>query len=301
MAVNVEFTLSYTGRNADNNEIDFYDVADALVGFQRYLALTTHLILNNEIITQAPTLKSARIYALPPEEGSWKLTAAVAMMGTSLTAVGAGIFAVGTADKETPMGNLGRSVYDYVISETTGVHPDYEKTIGQQYREEKRKNPNFPDLTQAKLDSLIEKCQSAIYRMHRPIIASKTAKEATISMNDGRGHAEITGTLSKDSYDYMAYSKKDEVDVVVVGRITSYNVHTYKGRIYLPIEKRPIPFILSENARTAENIDQITTSLSATAKDKINDASDIRCFAFRSRSRNDRLKSLVITTVLVPK
>ncbi|WP_462119358.1 DUF7946 domain-containing protein [Methylorubrum extorquens] len=33
MAVNIDFTLSYTGRKSDQHEIDFYDVADALVGF----------------------------------------------------------------------------------------------------------------------------------------------------------------------------------------------------------------------------------------------------------------------------
>jgi hypothetical protein len=31
----VEVTLSYTGFRADENEIEFYDVAQALIGFQR--------------------------------------------------------------------------------------------------------------------------------------------------------------------------------------------------------------------------------------------------------------------------
>ena len=61
------------------------------------------------------------------------------MAGTSLASIGAGIFAIGPADKDTPIGNFGRSVYEYVVAEITGVHPNYEKTIGQQYREENKK------------------------------------------------------------------------------------------------------------------------------------------------------------------
>lgn len=73
----VEFTLSYEGEEADDHAIDFYDVSQALVGFERSLALTTHLVINGTIITQAPALHGARIIAIPAETGSWKQTAVV--------------------------------------------------------------------------------------------------------------------------------------------------------------------------------------------------------------------------------
>lgn len=69
----LNITLTYTGRAANRNEIDLYDVGQALVGFQRSLALTTHLVLNDEIITQAPALKGAQIIALPAEEGNSRI------------------------------------------------------------------------------------------------------------------------------------------------------------------------------------------------------------------------------------
>lgn len=298
MAVNIDFTLPYTGRKSDQHEIDFYDVADALVGFQRYLALTTNLLVNNEIITQAPSLKNARIYAVPPEEGSWKLLARVAILSGPLAAVGGGVFAVGTAEKDTPVGNLGRSVYGYVVKEIVGVHPDYDKTIGEQYEDEKRKNPNFPDLSQSRLDSLVEKCHSAVYRMHRPIVASRTAKEANIYYDDGRGDVKSTGSINKDTFDYMAFNKKDAKDVVILGRVTSYNINTYKGRIYLPQEGRPIPFILHESARSSDNINLLAASLAASARGMAGNVADLRCFVLRTRSRTDRLKSLMILHVM---
>jgi hypothetical protein len=65
---NVRFSLVFEGEEADTNRLDFYDAADALTGFQRSLALTTHLMLNGEIIVQAPSLRGARIYLDVPEQ-----------------------------------------------------------------------------------------------------------------------------------------------------------------------------------------------------------------------------------------
>lgn len=63
----VSISLSYSGALADNNVIDMYDAARGLAGFHRSLALTTHLVLNGEIITQAPSLKGADIIVSTPE------------------------------------------------------------------------------------------------------------------------------------------------------------------------------------------------------------------------------------------
>jgi len=47
----VEFSLSFEGDRADRHELDFYDAAQAMLGFQRSLAITTHLVLNGKVIT----------------------------------------------------------------------------------------------------------------------------------------------------------------------------------------------------------------------------------------------------------
>ena len=117
--------------------------------------------------------------------------------------------------------------------------------------------------------------------MHSPIIASKTAKHANIYYNDGNDDTKSTGSIDKDTFDYMEYSKKDTKDVVVLGRVTSYNVHAFKGRIYLPTEGRPIPFILDQHARMQDNINLIVTSLAASARDVLNNTSNLRCFVLR--------------------
>lgn len=138
-----EIALSFQGNLADRNSIDLYDAARALTGFQRSIALTTHLILNGEIITQAPKLKGAKIITTAPEDGSWKITATVMVA----------LWTLGTASKDTPFGHILFSAYDYVVKETLGFHVDYEKSIGLQYEEYLASQK----ITQEKIDSLIEK------------------------------------------------------------------------------------------------------------------------------------------------
>lgn len=60
MKYDVSFTLSYEGNSADRHEIDLYDVSQALMGFQRSIALTTHLVLNDKIIQKPHILKGQR-------------------------------------------------------------------------------------------------------------------------------------------------------------------------------------------------------------------------------------------------
>jgi hypothetical protein len=58
---NMQITLQYDGAMSDSHLIEFYDAARGLVGFQRTLALVTHLVLHGDIITQAPSLRGASI------------------------------------------------------------------------------------------------------------------------------------------------------------------------------------------------------------------------------------------------
>lgn len=66
MTEGLQFTLSFQGNESNKHQMDLYDAALSLIGFQRTLALTTSLMLNGEIITQAPALKNATIMSTPP-------------------------------------------------------------------------------------------------------------------------------------------------------------------------------------------------------------------------------------------
>ena len=170
MTDTVKFTISFEGNSSDNHRIDLYDIAQALTGFQRSLALTTHLILNNQVITQSPSLKNAEIYSLPSKDGSWKMTAVICTA----------LYSLGTAPKDTPLGHIIYSAYDYVISESLGVHVDYNKTLGKLYEESE--NKKLPKIQQYQLDSVIEKCSFSIKEMHRPIYQTRKQKGVRVKL-----------------------------------------------------------------------------------------------------------------------
>src|ERR1700709_1118781 len=97
MTAGISISISYSGRSADNNALDLYDAGQALVGFHRSLALTAHLVLNNQIITQATALKGAQILSMPPQSGSWTSTAVIVI---------GGLWAISSVTKDSPIGNL---------------------------------------------------------------------------------------------------------------------------------------------------------------------------------------------------
>jgi hypothetical protein len=180
-----------------------------LIGFQRSLAITTHFVINGTVITQAPSLKGAQILALPPEEGSWRLTAAIVL---------ATVFA---APQNSVIGHLLTSAYDFVLSEALGFHIDFNKTLGQQYEEVRKTRIPLDRQSENRFDSVIEKCQTAIRDMHRPIVASETAEAASLLAQVDREQTPLTPKLDRDSYEYMIFTVEDNYPTEVIGLISS--------------------------------------------------------------------------------
>ena len=291
MQEEARFTISFDGKTSTKHAIDLYDVSQALIGFQRSLALTTHLVLNGNIITQSPSLKGAQIYALPAEPGSWKLTAVVAMGG-------AAVFNLGTAPKDSPIGHLVYSLYDYVISESIGVNVDYNKSLGKLYEEAQEKKIKIPIIKQSQADSLIEKCTAAITEMHRPIYKTATAKQALITGSFSNSQLPLRIKLTKDTYDFTHETRVADKPDAIEGRISSYNANTFKGRIYIEKFGRPLSFELQPNARSVESIRIITASLHFSAMKDYNEPSSmIYCIAFQNTSKTGHIKSLTISKI----
>ncbi len=287
----VSFTLSYQGNESDRHAIDLYDVSQALIGFQRSLALTTHLVLNDEIITQAPSLKGARIIALPAEPGSWKLTAWVLAGAT-------GLYNLGTAQSNSPLGHLVYSLYDYVISESLGFHVDYNKSLGQLYEQAEKAKVKLPVVRESQADSLIEKTERAIVEMHRPIFKTQSASSASIIATVNGQKKPLRTILDLETYEFIHETRAADVPNVIEGRVSSYNSNTYKGRIYVAKYGRPVAFEIAQPARSQRTVRLITTSLRHNALKQYSEAgAAVHCVAFENTSKSGHLKSLTLTKV----
>lgn len=286
----MEFTLEFEGNEADRNLLDFYDAAQAFGGFQRSLALTTHLIVNGEIITQAPSLKNATIFVRPPEDGSWKTVAVVT--GTLL-------LSGGVASRDSVFGHLLTSAYDYVISESLGFHVDFEKSLGQQIEEHRAVSDEVSrELDQGKFEALIEKVESAVRDLHRPISHSGTAATAILGESQSGRIVRKTGpTLDRETFEYIDVTNLSSDQRRYNGKVSSYNSNTYKGRIYVEDEGRPVPFTLAEVCRDPRTISKIVGSLSTNAMNRFDERAEIRFSALRYESKNGRLKGFLILQV----
>lgn len=279
----VKMKLAYSGSEADNHQLDFYDIGKALIGFQRSLALTTHLVLNNEIITQAPSLKGATIRAAPTSAGSWEILVLITLLGVK----------AGTLPKDTPLGHLIYSVYDYVVKGILGVHVDYEKSLLQSYRE-----ANQEPLSSDHVDQLIERCESPIRNMHRPIVGEKTAEQASMEMIVGQRVVPIAIPLNGATYEHIALTLRSDSPVPVRGRISSYNTQSFKGRAFVQEFGHPVPFELIEKARDNRIVQLVTDSLAAQAlnpRDEREGYVDLRSYVLTSKA--GRLKRLEVVNV----
>lgn len=285
----LNLTISYTGGLASTHRVDFYDIAQALLGFQRSIALTTHLVLNNEIITQAPYLKGATIHALPPIDGSWKLNAIV---------VFSGIYGLGTLQNNSPLGHLIFSLYDHVVSESLGVHVDLNKSLGALYREANSKGQKLPKIQQHQADSLIEKCSTAIQEIHRPIYKTATATRAEISGVIGQQTLPMHSAFTLQTWEFIRETQKSVAPRHFAGRVSSYNSNTFKGRIFVSEFGRSVPFELAKKIRNDFVVELVTTSLQANALRRFATAEEYIFFtAFLLTSRAGYLKELAITKV----
>jgi len=286
----LEMTLSFEGGAADNHQLDFYDAATAFSAFQRTLALTTHLVLNGEIITQAPSLRGARILSRPPEDGSWKAVAYVA---------GTLVLSGSVASRDSVLGHVFTSIYDYALSEALGFHVDFEKSLGQQIEESRQRTDEIPrGLDEGKIQALVEKIEPAVKDLHRPIAQSKTADLARIGESRRGAIFRHTGpTLDEETFEYINVTTLTDREIDMLGKVSSYNANTFKGRIYVETEGRPVPFTLADTARSIRTVGKIVRSLSSNAVDRFDDEATIKFSALRFESKNGRLKAFLVTKV----
>lgn len=275
--------LKFEGGLAESGEIDFYDVAKALEGFQRSLALTAHLVVNGEVITQAPSLKNAKIVVSPPERGSWMVIATV--LG--------GLGYVASRPRDTPLGHLVHSAYDYVLRNAFGVKLDYDKSLGD-LMQEQSKNVGRT-LNQGRLDDLTEKCENAIKDMHRPIVQSETAERANVSRLISNRPVRLTTRLSPQTYDSLRFERRTTTTRVYEGLVSSYNVNTKVGRFYLINESRTVPFKLAEPLAGAEVGVKLARNMERLAQGKLD--AYIKFSAYENQSRGGRLRSLFVVDI----
>lgn len=155
------------------------------------------------------------------------------------------------------------------------------------------------ELDEGKFESLIEKIEPAIKDLHRPISHSGTAGTAILGESRrGQIFRQTGPVLDRETFEYINVTNLTSDQENLRGKVSSYNSNTYKGRIYIESEGRPVPFTLADSGRNPRVISKIVRSLSANALDRFDEAAEIAFTALRYESKNGRLKGFLILTVL---
>lgn len=281
------FEIRFTGGLADQNTVDLYDVSQAIEGFQRTLAITTHLVLNGEVITQAPALKNAQILSVPFQEGSWRAAAII---------VPAAAVLLSASDSSLP-GFLIKSAFSYVVQEATGVEIDYESGTLQEQLEDHR-TLNDKKLDRSRLDSVVEKCENSIKKMHRPIVKSKTAERAELNCEVDRDPKRNLAVLNGSTFEYVSKTVKSELYDIVKVKVSSYNINTFMGRVFSDeFGNRTVPFTLMDSAKRGDQIARIIGSMSANAVERNSEFGYIFFECRKYESVTGRLKGLMVSNV----
>ena len=176
-----------------------------------------------------------------------------------------------------------------------GFPVDFDKSLSQSHGDYLKQKK----ITAEKLDSLIEKTEASIGDMHRPIVASQSAKFAHLLGIDGKvSPIPIGPELSFETYGYLSktYLDKDLSDVV--GIVSSFNVNTHKGRIFVYDEGRPIAFELQDGVKNGRAMFRIANSLRTNARKTNLEQGRITLRGRRMLSSNDRLKAFLVEEVL---
>lgn len=279
----VDVQLKYEGELAENGQLDFYDAAQALLGFQRSIALTTHFVINGKVITQAPSLKGAEIIIQPPKKGSWIVVATV--LG--------GLGYLGTRPKDTPIGHIVTSAYDYVLRRTMGIKVDFDKTIGELLDDKKQRDGIL--LSEGRFDDLAEKCEYAIKEMHRPVVHSQTAERGRLSRIERGQIVPLKTRLTEQTYEALDFERKSNVCRIYEGLVSGYNVNTKKGRFYIKELSRTVPFIIADSYAAPAVASRIARNMERLASGDLN--ATLKFEAFENQSRNGRLRSLIVVQI----
>ena len=283
--------LSFEGAHSDQHLLNLYDFSRALQGFERSLALTTHFVLHDEVITQVTALKGAKIYCSPPVAGSFNIPAYI-------TAFSAATFAIGTLKNDNPIGHLIYSVYDYAVHEATGQPVNYDESLRVTYeRAIAEGTTGFVMPKKERLDSLVEKIEPSVKDLHRPITESHSAETALITERNEPDPKIPDLLLNQRTFDGLRKRERDDKITSVPGRISSFNMNTFNGRFVTFADKRPVPFKIAPAGRTEPGMKLIAQSLARNIADPKSDDSVVVFDVRREFSMTGRTTSYSVVKI----
>ncbi len=256
----VKLKLKFTGADARNHRLDFYDATYSLYGFARALQITMDLFVNKRVIKKANTTKNFKSYMLTSKEGSFEQD--ILYLLASGVAVNA--------------------VYDF-------IKYVFKQAISSERVRLNRQQSLMHTEYEPYFDKITEVIKNPLLDAHRVIKMNPSCKISLIAEKENSSNSTLVN-FNYDTYCYLSQEENNDDIIVETGNITKYNVLTQNGRVYLTSYGRVISFSLCKNiSDDAKNL--ITLSL----HNRNNGLPDILNISYKKvLSSNNKIVKIII-------
>jgi hypothetical protein len=232
-SLEINLSVRFTGGEAQENKIDFYDGSESLFGFSRALLLSTSYLLTGKVNFQAPSVKGAKVYMLTSRPGSFEQIIQLVIQNPAAAAFGL---------------VTGQRLWAFTKSVLT-------KSVGQPDESDSDFVKSIQGQKEADLDSLNEAVTSPIKMAHRFVGADHSSKKISF------GSVSDRIVLDERTRDYLFIRTVESKFTDFTGNISSYNIHRKTGRIFDLELGRTVPFAFDKEGRTSADTTPITWSI----------------------------------------
>lgn len=213
----VRLAVRYPFPDEQSGGLSAYDVTKSLHGFCKAINISSHYLVNGNVIFQAPAVRGASLYIKPSREGSyeqlldlWIQYKDVIVLGVS-TSITAAV------------------VYDF-------IKLTFRRSLGQKHQPETQEVSKLVSDAQGDLNALSEAMDGPLIEAHR------TIEKKQAPLIDIEAGGETVAVLDAQSLDYVKTRiVSDRIEEIEVS-VSSYNINSRKGRFYAPTLEQTIPF-----------------------------------------------------------
>lgn len=215
----IPLALKYNLPSEKRGRIDLYSGPKSIFGFAKIIQLSTHLILNHEVISRSTRAKGAEFHMLPSKEGSFVQQVIVVVQNYPAESL-ASTIAINV------LSNHISDALKWLVKSASGLideeYKPFEPRLGTDLE------PYFDDL-QVVLDGPIREAHNSVERLG-----------GNVTLLDTHGNEIVT--FDEDTLGYIKEANLSDQHEEITGHVTRYNVLTGNGRLKDYRNNKVIPF-----------------------------------------------------------
>lgn len=269
MAIEVNFTIRYTGGKADESLLDLYDAAASMHGLAKALGITSHALVNDGAVRhRVDSIPNVNFYLHPPKKGSFIELVTIVFDDPAIQAIGSSVLVAAFWD-----------FINFTWRQATGREAQLTE-----YKTSKLINEN---------EFLTQEIEHALERplqlIHRPI-----QNDRNIVIEIKRPRIGTVLKFDKYTFDYVMSQNDSEELENVLGNVTKYNNLSGIGRFYDDFQRKTISFHCHKDLTDEEK--QIL-SWSLHSSNQVNRAGKILLKINVIKSNSGHIKRYIIKNV----